>query len=240
MNEFLQYILDDSTYLEVYVLTFLYFCLLYFFLAPIFLVVCKLLEKQNIVERIVHSEITKKQMLSELKNSSKSIVLFGFSGVVMIYLYREHVVVFKEFSVLNTLIGVLYLTLWNEIHFFLVHRLMHIPYLYRNIHRVHHQSKITTVYSVYSFHWFEAMLLSTVPITIAPFIDFSTTAIFLYPVASILLNYAGHCNYRFGKGNGVFWKQIGTRHAQHHLKNSKNFGFALTTFDWLFASNKKK
>lgn len=239
MKDFIQYVINESGYVEIYLLTFLYFCVLYFVLAPTFLGVCRFLEKRRIVERIVQNEIPKKQLFFELKNSLVSILVFGFSGVLMIYMYRHQIVHFIDYSLLNTLAGILILTLWNEFHFFVVHRLMHIPMLYKSIHKIHHQSKITTVFSVYSFHWFEALLLSTVPITIAPFFDFSIIAIFLYPLASVLLNYAGHCNYRFGNGEGVFWKLIGTRHAQHHYKNSKSFGFALTTFDWLFSSTKK-
>lgn len=239
MKELFNYFLNEANYFVIYGLSFLYFCVLYFALAPLFLSICRRLEKHKILELVVINRLPKNQIKSEIKHSLVSIIIFGFSGVVMLFMYREKWVDFIEPTVSNTLLGALILTLWNELHFFVVHRIMHIPFLYRTVHKIHHQSKISTVYSVYSFHWLEATLLSTVPMTIAPFFNFSASAIFLYPLASILLNYAGHCNYRFGKGEGVFWKLISTRHAFHHFKNSKNFGFALTTFDWLFTSNKK-
>ncbi|MGB3946481.1 MAG: sterol desaturase family protein, partial [Bacteroidia bacterium] len=98
-------------------------------------------------------------------------------------------------------------------------------------------------YSVYSFHWLEALLLSTVPLTIVPFIPFSFISIALYPLTSILINYSGHCNYRFGNGNGKSWSLFGTNHNEHHFKNKKNYGFLLQFFDTInskLANNKHK
>ena len=143
-------------------------------------------------------------------------------------------------TVFNILSGIVILSLWNEVHFFIVHRIMHLPFFMKNVHYIHHRSKVSTVYAVYSFHWFEAFLLSTVPLTIMPFIPFSPFAIFLYPLASVLLNYSGHCNYRFGKGNGKSWIFFGTHHNQHHFKGRKNYGFALNFLDRLALYFSKK
>jgi sterol desaturase/sphingolipid hydroxylase (fatty acid hydroxylase superfamily) len=63
------------------------------------------------------------------------------------------------------------------------------------------------------------------------FVPLSPLAIFLYPLASILLNFAGHCNYRFGNGQGADWKLFGTHHNAHHAKFTKNYGFASNLLD---------
>ncbi|MES2588080.1 MAG: sterol desaturase family protein [Bacteroidota bacterium] len=204
---------------------------MYFVVGSLFLFFCKVLEKRKLLEQILISKTPNKNIPFEVKNSLVSIFIFGFSGVLTVYLIRSGIIILAEITVLNTLFGLLILVLWNELHFFLIHKMLHIPFLYRTVHKIHHQSKVPTVYSVYSFHWIEATLLSTVPITIAPFIDFSPTAIFIFPFLSILLNYSGHCNYRFGNGNGATWKVFGTRHAQHHYRNTKNYGFVTHLFD---------
>ena len=111
----------------------------------------------------------------------------------------------------------------------------------KKVHYIHHKSLVPTVFSVYSFHWLEALLLSTVPLSIVPFIPFSFTAIALYPMSSILLNFAGHCNYRFGKGKGESWRLFGTHHNEHHNKGRQNYGFAINFLDKLFSyKNLKK
>ena len=108
---------------------------------------------------------------------------------------------------------------------------MHFPFMMRKFHWVHHRTVVPTVYSVYSFHWLEAFLLSTVPLTIVPFIKFSPLAIAFYPLASILLNFSGHCNYRFGNGTGNKWQLFATKHNEHHSKGLKNYGFATFFLD---------
>jgi len=239
IHEFIHRFISDYSYLQVYALTVVYFLLLYFVLGPLFLKVCKLLEKANLLHQIQPTSEPNKNIRFEIKNSFRSILIFGFSSLPIIYFIRKGFVVLLPDSLWVTLTGLAILVVWNEIHFFLVHRVMHWPIFYRYIHYMHHVSKIPTVYSVFSFHPVEAFLLSTVELTIVLFIPLSASAIFLYPLVSILLNYAGHCNYRFGHGQGSAWHLFGTRHASHHYKNTKQYGFASPLLDKLFVVQKK-
>lgn len=221
------------SYVQLYFLTTAYFLFLYFGLAPLFLYVCKVLHRKNLLQKIAVGDVSREQIHFEMSHSLRSILIFGFSVWPIVYLIRHGNIILLPDSIPVVVGGLVILTLWNEVHFFAVHRIMHLPYFMRHVHAVHHRSVIPTVYSVYSFHWFEALLLSTVPLTIAPFVSFSPLAIALYPLASILLNYAGHCNYRFGTGTGPSWKILGTRHVEHHFRRSKNYGFATPFLDWL-------
>jgi sterol desaturase/sphingolipid hydroxylase (fatty acid hydroxylase superfamily) len=197
------------------------------------------LVNKNLVQQIVPTYSPNKNISFEISHSLHSIFVFGFSGIALVYLVRTGRIALLPDTFANVILGIFFLTAWNELYFFTIHRLMHLPFFYRRVHKIHHQSKIPTVYSVFSFHWFEALLLSGVPLTICPFFAFSPLAIFLYPLSSILLNFAGHCNYRFGKGTGASWQLFGTRHSQHHFRNTQNYGFATHFFDWLLSSNKK-
>lgn len=230
----IEQIIYNASYTKLYIITFAYFLVLYFIIAPVFLASCKLLNRLNILQKIVEKELSEKQIHFEIAHSLKSIFIFGFSALPVIYLIRINAITLLPNTFLNIVSGVYLLTIWNEVHFFIIHRIMHLSFFMRKVHFVHHQSKVPNVYSVYSFHWFEALLLSTVPITIVPFIPFSPIAIFLYPLASVLLNYAGHCNYRFGKGAGASWKLFGTYHNEHHFKGRRNYGFASDLLDKLY------
>lgn len=234
VQEVINKILYQYSYFNLYLLGFLYFLFLYFALAPSFLAICSWLTKKNILNKIVDKEIPAKQIRYEKMHSFGSIIIFGFSSLPIFYLIRVDFITLLPNSIMNVLLGVIILTIWNEIHFFIVHRIMHLSFFMRNVHVVHHRSNIPTVYSVYSFHWFEALLLSTVPLTIVPFLPFSPVAIFLYPLASVLFNYAGHCNYRFGNGTGKSWKLFGTNHNDHHFKAKKNYGFVSNMIDKLY------
>jgi len=233
IKELVNAILYEYSYVQLYGLVFLYFLFLYFALAPAFLSVCKFLAKKNILHKITDRGVSAKQIRFELLHSLKSIFIFGFSAFPVIYLVRIDAVTLLPDTLLNVVSGILFLTIWNEVHFFVVHRMMHLPFFMKHVHTIHHKSITPTVYSVYSFHWLEALLLSTVPFTLILFFPLAPLAIFIYPLASILLNYAGHCNYRFGDGKGASWKLFGTHHNAHHAKFTKNYGFASNLLDKL-------
>ena len=231
MLENINTIIYDMPYWQLYVLTFLYFVFLYFVLAPLFLKACEFLYKHGKLEKIILESASKKQLLFEKKHSFQSIVIFGFSILPIIFMVRNNNITFIPNTITNIVAGLIILTIWNEIHFFIVHHLMHLPFFMKRVHKVHHKSKITTVYSVYSFHWFEALLLSTVPLTLLLFIDVSSIAIALYPLLSVFVNYIGHCNYRFGNGTGKKWTLLATNHNEHHYVLRKNYAFTFNILD---------
>lgn len=228
------------SYWEIFFATLGYFLFLYFAIAPLFLFICRFLQRRNLLTTIASGEVSKGQVNFEIKHSISSIIVFGFSSLPLIYVIRNQMVALADDTIFNIILGVVLLNVWNEIHFFVIHRIMHLPWFMKNVHAVHHRSVVPTVWSVYSFHWFEALLLSTVPLTLIPFIALSPIAIALYPLASVLLNYAGHCNYRFGNGDGASWKLFSTRHAEHHYRRRQNYGFVTTVLDWFFSKAKNK
>lgn len=234
MDHYLDYILYNYSYFELFWLSFAYFIFLYFGIGSLFLYICKRLEAKKILHKIEQKEIPRDQITHEIKQSIISIIVFGFSIMPIIYLVRVNVIQLLPNTWFNILLGIIILNLWNELHFYIVHRMMHQKFMMKHVHFIHHKSYIPTVYSVYSFHWLEAFLLSTVPLSIVPFIPFSIIAVFVYPFTSILLNFAGHCNYRFGNGQGNSWILFATTHNQHHSKGRKNFGFVLNFFDSRF------
>lgn len=222
------------SYWSIFLITVFYFLLLYFGLGALFNQTCKWLSKKGYVSKIVSEDVSSVQLKREIKNSLLSIILFGFSSVALIYLIRNGIystAINTPFSVGK---GLLILTIWNELHFFIVHRIMHLPFFMKTVHKVHHVSRIPTVYSIYSFHWFEALLLSTVPLTILWYTGFPSLVFVFFPVISLLINLAGHCNYRYGKGLGPDWWLFATRHSQHHSKGKRNYGFASSLLDKLF------
>ncbi|MEL6941709.1 MAG: sterol desaturase family protein [Bacteroidota bacterium] len=233
IESFISYLLYQASYWEVYAWVFGYFVLLYFVLAPLFLAACRLLHRLGYLEKIVDKSVSRSQIFFEIKHSFVSLLIFGFSAWPIIYLVRADVIHLLPNTIWIVLLGLVILTAWNEVHFYLVHRWMHTPFFMKRVHYVHHKYRIPTVYSVYSFHWLESTLLSTVPLTITPFLPFSPLAIFLFPLVSVLINYSGHCNYRFGKGSGKAWKLFGTNHNHHHSKGKQNFGFASGLLDRL-------
>jgi len=239
LESFIQDILFNYNYILLYAITVGYFLFLYFGIGFLFLSACKILETKHILHKIKPKEVPKKQVYFEIKHSIKSIIVFGFSSIPIVYLVRTNNIELLPNTWTNILIGIILLTLWNEIHFYIIHRILHQKFMMKHIHFIHHKSNIPTIYSVFSFHWLEALLLSTMPLTIVLFIPFSIIAVSIFPLISILINFSGHCNYRFGKGEGNSWRLFGTYHNEHHSRGRKNYGFALNILDKLFSKHNK-
>ena len=54
------------------------------------------------------------------------------------------------------------LLVWNEAHFYLVHRVLHTKWLYKHVHAVHHRSTVPSPLSTYAMHPIEALLLGSI------------------------------------------------------------------------------
>lgn len=233
-------ILYEYNYFYIFIIVIIYFVFLYFLGGTFFKRICIYLEHKNIVERIIKKDATKQQKWNEIFYSLQSIFIFGLTTLPIVYLTRIGKIEFKEDTILNVFIGLLILNVWNEIHFFVIHKMMHLPFFMKHVHKVHHRTYIPTLYSVFNFHWFEALLLSTLPLSIVPFVPIAPLAVFLYPTCSILINFSGHCNYRFGKGKGSSWTLLSSNHNNHHYKAKQNFGFAINLLDEIFNKRIKK
>lgn len=221
-------------YWQLYLLSVLYFAVLYFGLGYVFNSVCKWLFIRGWLNKIEDVVPAKTQIRYEIKNSVASILIFGLSTLPLIYFIRNDYVNIAIDTFGSVLSGVLILTIWNEIHFFIVHRIMHLTFFMKKVHYIHHASKHPTVYSVYSFHWFEALLLSTVPLAVLWLGNIAALSFALFPIVSLLLNFSGHCNYRFGHQKNSDWGNFATRHNQHHTKGKRNFGFATLILDKIY------
>ena len=235
MTEITQYIIHEVSYPALFLLVSCYFLGLYFGVGGLFLNTCRLFEKWGWLSKITDIEVPKAQVNREIKHSLTSIFIFGFSGIPIVYLIRMGAIQLMPDSLWNIAIGLVILTLWNEVHFFIIHRIMHLPYFMKTVHTIHHQSVVPTVYAVFSFHWLEAFLLSTVPLPLPLWIPFAPSVFFLFPLVSILINFAGHCNYRFGDGQGPSWWLFGTAHHGHHHRFTANYGFLTNILDRIYS-----
>lgn len=234
ITTFFDHFFDRFNLIELYWITVGYFAFLYFGLGWIFWKTCRWMLKLGWVEKISDKAYSRRQLLFELKYSLYSILIFGFSSWPLAWQFKHHVIPAGGNSPGKILAGLVILTFWNEIHFYLIHRLLHLPFLIRRVHYIHHRSIVPSVFSVFSLHPVESALLSTVLITITPFYPFPTAALMLFPTVSILINFMGHSNYRLVVPEARKWMPFATRHNAHHGKAGQEFGFMMRFMDKLF------
>ena len=223
---------------ELFLLTIAYFTFLYFGLGWCYWKICRLLFQRGWMEKISDRPYSREQLHFELRQSLYSIVVFGFSSLPLAWMLHQNIIHPGENTLGNILLGLVILTFWNEIHFYIIHRIMHLPALMKYAHHIHHRSVVPSVFSVYSFHPLEAALLSSVLVTIAPFYHFPTAALMLFPTLSILINFSGHSNYRLVLKTKQKWLLFATKHNDHHGKAGREFGFMTNFMDYFFTKKK--
>ena len=137
---------------------------------------------------------------------------------------------------LQIAVEVVVLLVWNDIHFYANHRLLHTKAL-RRFHQQHHRSLVTTPFATYSFHPLEAALLGNVILLPMLLHDFSFAALLSLPVCSLLLNNLGHSNYDYAPGVGHHhWLAASRRHHLHHACYHGNYGFLFNFMDGWFGT----
>jgi sterol desaturase/sphingolipid hydroxylase (fatty acid hydroxylase superfamily) len=175
------------------------------------------------------------QVRDEVAWSLVSIAIFGGYGALTLWLDARGFTHLRwELTAGGLARDLLVLTLWNEVHFYACHRVLHTRWLFRHVHAMHHRSRVPTPFSTYSFHPLEATMLGSVMVTLQLFYDVSFWAAVTYPLVSLMMNTLGHLNYSLFPGR--WWSKplrAAEHHGLHHRKVNGNFGFQSAALDLL-------
>ena len=136
-----------------------------------------------------------------------------------------------DVSMATLVLGAVVQYLWADLHFYWTHRLLHTQWLYKSVHKIHHESYNPDPFSGLSMHWFEsAVYFSSAPIMalVTPLYMFHALAIGL-----IIFPLEGH----WGFGN---WDNEGSiNHYIHHSKFNWNYGSS-PMWDHIMGTNYKQ
>jgi sterol desaturase/sphingolipid hydroxylase (fatty acid hydroxylase superfamily) len=182
------------------------------------------------------------QVLWELAHSTQSILIFGFYGGLTLWLEMRSLVSIDwgAFDLGPWLLQLLGIVIWNEVHFYTIHRTLHSHWLFKKVHWVHHRSTTNTPFTTYSFHWIESLALSSVLLFVLAVYPVHYTLLFVFPVVSLLMNSIGHLNFTiFSNFEMNHVASASRRHAAHHKYFKGNYGFLLPYLDRWFNSKVK-
>jgi lathosterol oxidase len=178
------------------------------------------------------------QVAEELRLSALSILIFAAQAIGLVWALRSGWLDASwDRSAWHLLWEMPVLYVWNELHFFAIHRLLHSPKLYRTVHVRHHRSVVTTPFSAYSFHPVESFLLGSVMPLALLLHPFSPLALIGLTIMSLLLNVSGHLPHERVRPAFAFLTAHSRYHNRHHREFHTHFAFSLALLDrWLAGS----
>ena len=192
----------------------------------------RFLARHNVGKVLDTRPLKPDQLQRERRQSFHSILVFGIGMVVpwgLVQLGCAHF--YEGASALRIALEVWVLLIWNDVHFWINHRLLHTRW-FKRFHGDHHRSVVVTPWSTYSFHPVEAMMLGNVILLPMVLHDFSFWSLASVPVFSLFLNAVGHANYDFFPRTGPRHPLAASRrHHLHHARPAGNYGFAFAFMD---------
>ena len=191
-------------------------------------------------ERINSPKYPKNQRTREILWSFISSTLFGLVGVLMIMAWKRGYtaiyVDWQSYPLWYVPISFIAALLLHDTYYYWVHRWLHHPKVYKYVHRVHHESVDTSVWTSFSFHPIESVLQAIIIPLIVLVIPMHAWVLLIHLMimtATAIINHAGAEIYPSSwKDNRVMKWLIGsTHHDLHHRKFTKNYGLYFTFWD---------
>lgn len=185
-------------------------------------------------------DYTKMQLRREVKWSMISGTCFAVMGAVLLLLFqkgytRVYLDIF-DYPLWWLPISLVISLLIDETYYYWVHRWMHKPAVFRKIHKIHHQSTISSPWTSFTFHPVEGLLLSLPMLITILFIPLHISVIFVQLTIMTFSSVINHLDIEvypdsFTRTRVGKWFIGATHHSHHHKQYKYNFGLYFTFWD---------
>ena len=160
--------------------------------------------------------------ITELKDTYKRISPLVFLNV----LWVSPLFVFTLFNIFDVNytfilvklpLEVIFMLIFTDIYFYIAHRIVHIPYFYKRIHKIHHELIAPVGLGAFYCHPLEMILVNLPPVILpALLMNFSFYSLLIFNfISTINTVYNAHGGYKSTKNQ---------HHDIHHEKFNVNYG----------------
>ena len=213
----------------------------YFLAAGVFyLVFHKWFREQWMHRKLGKKEYNNQQFKREITWSVISAICFSFTGTILLLLWQNGYT--KIYTDLNDYplwwlpVSLVISLLVDETYYYWVHRWMHKPAIFKRIHKIHHQSTISSPWTSFAFHPVEGMLLSLPLVFTLLFIPIHAGVILFQLTIMTISSVINHLDIEIYsekiRNNSLGKLLIGaSHHALHHKQYKYNFGLYFTFWD---------
>lgn len=235
----------------VLVLLFLGILLLrYFMAAGIFYYYYYVLKSTNYKgKRLSRRGWRKAQLKKEISWSIRSSVIFAIVGAGTYWLWQNgYTAIYLDaarYGYWFLPVSLIVILLLHETYYYWIHRWMHLPEIFRKVHRVHHDSLTPTPWTAFSFHPWEALLEAVILPVILLVVPVHVGVLLIYLLFMTISSVINHLDieiYPETFQNSGFGKLFigATHHHYHHSEFNTNYGLYFTFWDkWMGTESSK-
>jgi Delta7-sterol 5-desaturase len=195
---------------------------------------------------IAAGNVSPLQIKRDIIWSVLSTFIFAAAGTLIIELWKtgKTLIYFtlSEYGMIYFIFSLFILLFIHESYFYWTHRILHGKYFFQTIHRVHHESRIPSAWTSFSFHPAEALIQAMILPILLIFIPVHWTVLLLFLTIMSVLGVLNHLGYELYPHFWEHkWQMISASHHQlHHQKVSVNFGLYFTFWDKLMGTEGEK
>lgn len=213
----------------------------YFLIAGIFYLVFYFFFPGNWKGRKINERDYKPgQFRNEVKWSMVTAMLFAIAGSITVVLWQKGLT--KVYIDVNAYplwwrpLSLLIAMLLHETYYYWLHRWMHNPAIFRIVHKVHHDSNITSPWTAFSFHPLEGLLQA---IFLPVLLMVMPIHLYIVIIQLTLMTFSSVINHldieiypkKFYKHPLGKWLIGATHHSLHHKQFKYNYGLYFTFWD---------
>jgi Delta7-sterol 5-desaturase len=235
---------DFSTPLWMGILTVIFFLIItgrYFLVAGIFYLIFYVWFPKKWKSRKINSKNYKPgQFKLEVKWSMVTSLLFSIAGTATVILWQQgYTKVYTQPDLYGWWylpVSLLLFMLLHETYYYWLHRWMHQPKVFKIVHKVHHDSSITSPFTAFSFHPIEGLLQAIflpAMLMILPMHYYVIIIQLAVMTVTSVINHLGIEIYpeNFNQNFAGKWLIGATHHSLHHKQFKYNYGLYFTFWD---------
>jgi Delta7-sterol 5-desaturase len=183
------------------------------------------------------------QFRKEIFRSNLTAILFGLSGAWLAWLWQMgYTKIYEDvydYPLWWLPVSLLIAMALQETYYYWLHRWMHIPSVFRIVHKWHHDSHIASPWTAFSFHPIEGFIQA---IFLPLLLLFLPMNIYVLVVMLTIMSFSSVINHLdieiyprwFSRIFFLRWLIGATHHSLHHKQYKYNYGLYFTWWDrWL-------
>jgi sterol desaturase/sphingolipid hydroxylase (fatty acid hydroxylase superfamily) len=215
----------------------------YFLISGIFYLVFHRWGKQKFQSKKINAkDYPAGQFRKEIWRSNLTAILFGFSGAVMLLGWQKGWIRIYENPNDHPLwwlpASLVIALLLQETYYYWLHRWMHVPAVYRLVHKWHHDSHIASPWTAFSFHPLEGLIQAIflpLLLLVLPMNVWVLVVMLLIMSFSSVINHLDIEIYPAWFSKFFLTRLLigATHHSQHHKQYRYNYGLYFTFWDRL-------